>query len=188
MSPASTRPSRARCSRGRRSEYRLGRARSVCVVQERSVCSESDPCGFGLSALGFGLSSTVYGQSDMHRIIARRARDSSAPRVDRDPAIVSSFLSDAAHVAGGSAAGVAFPRNEAEVAALVTHAERVLPIGAQSSLTGGATPRGEIVLSTRALSSVGPVTVVGPVLSDGLIEIRRSALAPECHSPRCRRR
>ena len=103
----------------------------------------------------------------MHRIIARRARDSSAPRVDRDPAIVSSFLSDAAHVAGGSAAGVAFPRNEAEVAALVQHAERVLPIGAQSSLTGGATPRGEIVLSTRALSSVGPVTVVGPVLSDG---------------------
>jgi D-lactate dehydrogenase (cytochrome) len=87
----------------------------------------------------------------MHRIIARRARDASAPRVDRDPAIVSSFLSDAAHVAGGSAAGVAFPRNEAEVAALVTHAERVLPIGAQSSLTGGATPRGEIVLSTRAL-------------------------------------
>src|SRR5678815_131942 len=102
----------------------------------------------GLLALGsrLWLSSTVYGQSDMHRIIARRARDASAPRVDRDPAIVSSFLSDAAHVAGGSAAGVAFPRNEAEVAALVTHAERVLPIGAQSSLTGGATPRGEIVL------------------------------------------
>ena len=103
----------------------------------------------------------------MHRIIARRARDASTPRVDRDPAIVSSFLSDAAHVAGGSAAGVAFPRNEAEVAALVKHAEHVLPIGAQSSLTGGATPRGEIVLSTRSLSSVGPVTVVGPVLSDG---------------------
>ncbi len=94
----------------------------------------------------------------MHRIIARRARDASVPRVDRDPAIVSSFLSDAAHVAGGSAAGVAFPRNEAEVAALVRDAERVLPIGAQSSLTGGATPRGEIVLSTRALSSIFTVT------------------------------
>jgi D-lactate dehydrogenase (cytochrome) len=94
----------------------------------------------------------------MHRIIARRAHDAFAPRIDRDPAILSSFLSDAAHVAGGFAAGVAFPRNEAEVSALVTHAERVLPIGAQSSLTGGATPRGDLVLSTRALSSVSTVT------------------------------
>jgi D-lactate dehydrogenase (cytochrome) len=99
----------------------------------------------------------------MHRIIARRARDTSEPCVERDPAIVASFLSDAAHVAGGFAAGVAFPRSEAEVASLVRNAERVLPVGAQSSLTGGATPRGELVLSTRALSSVGPVlSDVGP--------------------------
>src|SRR6185503_17438075 len=94
----------------------------------------------------------------MHRIIARRGRDASDPCVDRDPAIVASFLSDAAHVAGGFAAGVAFPRSEAEVASLVRNAERVLPVGARSSLTGGATPRGELVLSTRALSSVGPVS------------------------------
>jgi D-lactate dehydrogenase (cytochrome) len=87
----------------------------------------------------------------MHRIIARRARDASEPCVDHDPAIVASFLSDAAHVAGGFAAGVAFPRSEAEVASLVRSADRVLPVGAQSSLTGGATPRGELVLSTRAL-------------------------------------
>ena len=93
----------------------------------------------------------------MHRIIARRARDASEPCVDRDPAIVASFLSDAAHVAGGFAAGVAFPRSEAEVASLVRNAERVLPVGAQSSLTGGATPRGELVLSTRALSTIGDV-------------------------------
>jgi D-lactate dehydrogenase (cytochrome) len=91
----------------------------------------------------------------MHRIIARRARDASEPCVDRDPAIVASFLSDAAHVAGGFAAGVAFPRSEAEVASLVRNADRVLPVGAQSSLTGGATPRGELVLSTRALSTIG---------------------------------
>jgi D-lactate dehydrogenase (cytochrome) len=31
----------------------------------------------------------------------------------------------------------------------------VLVVGAQSSLTGGATPRGDIVLSTRALTSIG---------------------------------
>jgi D-lactate dehydrogenase (cytochrome) len=97
-----------------------------------------------------------------HRIQARRARDEAAPKIERDSAVVSSFLSDAAHVPGGFAAGVAFPRSEAEVAALVRNAERVLPVGAQSSLTGGATPRGELVLSTRALSTVGPVLSDGP--------------------------
>lgn len=49
---------------------------------------------------------------------------------------------------------MAFPHDEAEVAALVATAQRVLPVGAQSSLTGGATPRGEVVLSTRALTSI----------------------------------
>ena len=80
----------------------------------------------------------------------------AAPPIEREPAIVASFLSDAAHVPGGHAPGVAFPRDEAEIAALVREADRVLPIGAQSSLTGGATPRGEIVLSTRKLTSIGP--------------------------------
>ena len=75
---------------------------------------------------------------------------------------MASFLSDAAHVPGGFAAGVAFPRSEAEVAALVRDAGRVLPVGAQSSLTGGATPRGDLVLSTRALSRVGPAIVDRP--------------------------
>jgi len=90
-----------------------------------------------------------------HRIKARRAATVPVPHVERDEAIVSSFLSDAAHVPGGFASGVAFPRNEAEVASLVANAERVLPVGAQSSLTGGATPRGEVVLSTRAFSVLG---------------------------------
>jgi FAD/FMN-containing dehydrogenase len=39
--------------------------------------------------------------------------------------------------------GVAVPASEAEVAALSRRAPAVLPIGAQSSLTGGATPTGE---------------------------------------------
>jgi D-lactate dehydrogenase (cytochrome) len=90
-----------------------------------------------------------------HRIRARAARAAAAPRIDDDPAVVSSFLSDAAHVPGGFAAGVTFPRTEADVAALVAGAARVLAVGAQSSLTGGATPRGEVVLSTRALTSIG---------------------------------
>ena len=89
------------------------------------------------------------------RIKARTPAIATPPRVERDEAIVASFLSDAAHVPGGFAQGVTFPRNEAEVAALVASATRVLPVGAQSSLTGGATPRGDLVLSTRALSAIG---------------------------------
>src|SRR5688572_21604642 len=90
-----------------------------------------------------------------HRIKARRADVVPHPHIETDTEVVSSFLSDAAHVAGGFASGVAFPRTEAEVAALVADASSVLPVGAQSSLTGGATPRGEVVLSTRGLSALG---------------------------------
>jgi D-lactate dehydrogenase (cytochrome) len=74
--------------------------------------------------------------------------------IERDPQVLASVLEDAAHVPGGLAAGVAFPRTTQEVASLVASAPAILPIGAQSSLTGGATPRGEIVLSTRALTSI----------------------------------
>ncbi len=97
----------------------------------------------------------MRGSAERHRIRARPAAPVAAPLIDRDPAVVSSFLSDAAHVPGGFAAGVATPRSEAEVAALVAGADCVLPVGAQSSLTGGATPRGEVVLSTRALTAIG---------------------------------
>ncbi|MCC7181338.1 MAG: FAD-binding oxidoreductase [Acidobacteria bacterium] len=98
----------------------------------------------------------MSGRVEEHRIRARAAQPASPPAIDRDPAVVSSFLSDAAHVPGGFAAGVATPRTEAEVAALVAAADRILPVGAQSSLTGGATPRGDVVLSTRALTAIGP--------------------------------
>lgn len=65
-------------------------------------------------------------------------------------------------MAGGFAPGIAFPRTVDEVAALVESARRVLPIGAQSSLTGGATPRGELLLSTRGLTGV---TIVSPTIA-----------------------
>jgi D-lactate dehydrogenase (cytochrome) len=63
-------------------------------------------------------------------------------------------LSDAAHFPGGHAAGVVIPRTLAEIPDIVRRATAVLPIGAQSSLTGGATPMGEIVLSTEKLTRV----------------------------------
>jgi D-lactate dehydrogenase (cytochrome) len=61
-------------------------------------------------------------------------------------------------VPGGTAEGVVFPRDVDEVAAVVRGAKRVLPVGAQSSLTGGATPRGDVVLSTRGLSDIAAAT------------------------------
>ena len=70
---------------------------------------------------------------------------------------VAGFLADAAHYPGGHATAAAFPRDEAECAALVRGADRVLPVGAQSSLTGGATPMGELVLSTSRMNAVGNV-------------------------------
>ncbi|MEO6237069.1 MAG: FAD-binding oxidoreductase [Vicinamibacterales bacterium] len=64
------------------------------------------------------------------------------------------YLSDAAHFPGGHAAAIAVPRAIAEIPDIVRHAGTVLPIGAQSSLTGGATPMGEVVLSTERLTRV----------------------------------
>jgi D-lactate dehydrogenase (cytochrome) len=67
---------------------------------------------------------------------------------------LSSYLEDAAHFPGGHADGIDFPRTVEEVADAVRGAARVLPIGAQSSLTGGATPMGERLLSTARLDRV----------------------------------
>jgi D-lactate dehydrogenase (cytochrome) len=76
------------------------------------------------------------------------------PAIGRDADVLAAHLEDAAHYPGGFAAGLATPASEAEVAALLRSAAAVLPIGAQSSLTGGATPRGEVLLSTSHLNRV----------------------------------
>ncbi len=54
---------------------------------------------------------------------------------------------DAANYPGGRALALAKPQNEAEVAAILQRYARILPVGAQSSVTGGASPDGEVVLS-----------------------------------------
>ena len=76
------------------------------------------------------------------------------PRISTDPDVLAAFLEDAAHFPGGFASGICTPSSEAGVAALVRAASTVLPIGAQSSLTGGATPRGEVILSTSRLNRI----------------------------------
>jgi len=90
-----------------------------------------------------------------HRAVARAPLHPATPTIERDPDVVRAFLSDAALVPGGTAAGVVFPATVDEVAMVVASADHVLPVGAQSSLTGGATPRGDLVLSTRRLSQIG---------------------------------
>jgi hypothetical protein len=82
------------------------------------------------------------------------APTAAPPAVERSADVLQSFLSDAAHVPGGVATGIAFPKTAAEVSALVRSARRVLPIGAQSSLTGDATPRGDLLISTRSLTDI----------------------------------
>ena len=72
-------------------------------------------------------------------------------RLVTDPDLLAGLLEDSAHLPGGHAAGLAVPQNEAEVAAVLRGARHVLPVGAQSSVTGGATPMGEVVLSTARL-------------------------------------
>jgi D-lactate dehydrogenase (cytochrome) len=47
-----------------------------------------------------------------------------------------------------------FPRSATEVADALAGVESVLPIGAQSSLTGGATPMGELIVATSKMTRV----------------------------------
>lgn len=77
-----------------------------------------------------------------------------AVALDTDADVLSRHLEDAAHYPGGSATALARPASLEEVAWVVRHAARILPIGAQSSLTGGATPAGDVLLSTERLTSV----------------------------------
>ena len=120
-----------------------------------------------------------------HRAVARAASAATLPPFQRDPDLLQSFLSDAAHVPGGTAEGVVFPRDLDEVAAVVRAASHLLPVGAQSSLTGGATPRGDIVLSTRGLSDIAEPT--GDTIRVGagvpLVDLQRFLAARDFYYP-----
>ena len=95
------------------------------------------------------------------------------------------FLEDAAHYPGGHAAGVVFPRCTRDVSELLagsTGPSLILAIGAQSSLTGGATPRGELLLSTSKMTRVlasapGRVTVEAGLTITALQEYLSAANA-----------
>jgi D-lactate dehydrogenase (cytochrome) len=71
---------------------------------------------------------------------------------------VEDYLQDAARFPGGHAAGIVFPRSTAEVVDEVVAAASVVAIGAQSSLTGGATPMGDTILATSRMNAIIEVT------------------------------
>jgi len=78
--------------------------------------------------------------------------------VQRDPDVLAGFLEDAAHFPGGHADGLVAATCEADVANLLRGPLPVLAIGAQSSLTGGATPMGEVLLTTSRLNRIFKIT------------------------------
>ena len=75
-------------------------------------------------------------------------------RIVRDADQIAAHCEDAAHFSGGHAAAIALPQDEAGVADVLRAFSSVLPIGAQSSLTGGATPMGEVLLATSHLNRI----------------------------------
>jgi D-lactate dehydrogenase (cytochrome) len=80
-------------------------------------------------------------------------------RINRDADLLRSHLEDAAHFPGGHSSGIAAPTSEAAVANAIRLSSAVLPIGAQSSLTGGATPFGETLISTARLNRIVSIGV-----------------------------
>ncbi len=78
------------------------------------------------------------------------------------------FLEDAAHFPGGHAAGIVFPRTIDDVVRAIEGTHSILPIGAQSSLTGGATPMGELILASSRMTDVLRVSKQSITVQPGL--------------------
>jgi len=117
-------------------------------------------------------------------MIATRAARTEAERVRvlTEPDDVLPFLDDAAHYPGGHASAVFLPESEAGVAGVLRESSRVTVSAAQSSLTGGATPQGGVVLSLTRMNRIlewGPQTVrvqAGVVLAELEAELVRRNL------------
>jgi len=94
-----------------------------------------------------------------HRINVRSPRGARTEGAiaTSDPVHLQPRVRDASGYPHGWTVGVAYPQTEADVAALVQQHRTILPIGAQSSVTGGATPFGALVLSTANMSGIQQV-------------------------------
>jgi D-lactate dehydrogenase (cytochrome) len=85
--------------------------------------------------------------------VTARPPASTAAGESTDADLISRFLQDAAHYPGGHATAVVRPRTIDELSAALREPRKVLAVGAQSSLTGGATPHGDVVISTELLNT-----------------------------------
>ena len=104
-----------------------------------------------------------------HRITARPPITKAIePDISTAPDVLEAVSKDAAHYPNGHAAGVARPATESDVATLLLHSQRVLPIGAQSSLTGGATPMGDLVMDMQRFDRILAVNQDEVVLQPGV--------------------
>ncbi len=102
------------------------------------------------------MSPLLYTPRSAHRIGVRPPRgertEGAAPTTD--PAHLQPHVRDASGYPDGWTVAVAYPQTEEDVAAIVQQRHAILPVGAQSSVTGGATPFGEVVLSTANLTGI----------------------------------
>jgi D-lactate dehydrogenase (cytochrome) len=88
----------------------------------------------------------------MQSRVAARPPALAAITPETDADLLSRHLEDAAHYPGGHAIAILRPRTIEELSACLREPRRTLAVGAQSSLTGGATPQGDVVLSTAFLN------------------------------------
>ncbi|MCA8923381.1 MAG: FAD-binding oxidoreductase [Planctomycetes bacterium] len=118
-----------------------------------------------------------------NRAVARLAKDPRPPTA-REGDALATHLTDASRFPGGHAGSIVAPKDEGEVAYAVAHADQLLPIGAQSSLTGGATPQGGQLLDTARLTTLrleGEEAVVGAGVS--LLELETFLAERDAYYP-----
>ncbi len=90
---------------------------------------------------------------------AERLPDAPCPERIEDPEVLQAYLQDASARPPGRARGLVRPESEAEAAAFLRatlpQAVPVLPQAGRTSLTGGAVPEGEVILSVERLRRMG---------------------------------
>ena len=94
-------------------------------------------------------------------IRAQRIPVVTAPPIRHDPEVIEAYLEDASGLPPGRAAGLVRIADEREAAAIVRAARErgwtLLPQAARSSVTGGATPAGDVIVSVERMTECGPV-------------------------------
>ena len=98
-------------------------------------------------------------------IRATRLPDETPPEVLTDSEVLRGYLDDASGAPPGQALGLVRPRSEGQASSFLrstaSPARPVLFQAARTSLTGGAIPRDEFVLSVEGMDGIGPVTREG---------------------------